>query len=56
MAAQIAKVIFNVPRVVCRIYDPIREKIYSKLGVQTYCPTLEGASRIEQLLADGERS
>ena len=39
MAAQIAKHIFNVPRVVCRIYDPLREELYSTLGLETLSPT-----------------
>jgi trk system potassium uptake protein TrkA len=38
MAAQIAKHIFNVPRVVSRIYDPIREEMYSKLGIELSAP------------------
>lgn len=40
MAAQIAKHIFSVPRVVCRIYDPIREELYRGLGLETVSPTL----------------
>ena len=39
MAAQIAKHIFRVPKVICRIYDPIREELYHRLGLQTICPT-----------------
>ncbi|MBI4286629.1 MAG: TrkA family potassium uptake protein [Chloroflexi bacterium] len=39
MAAQIAKHIFNVPRVVCRIYDPLRQEMYSKLGIEAISPT-----------------
>jgi trk system potassium uptake protein TrkA len=39
MASQIAKEIFHVKRVVCRIYDPIREATYRKLGIETICPT-----------------
>ena len=39
MAAQIAKHIFNVPRVVCRIYDPLRQELYSTLGLETLSPT-----------------
>ncbi len=39
MAAQIAKHIFNVPRVVCRIYDPLRQEMYSTLGLETMSPT-----------------
>jgi trk system potassium uptake protein TrkA len=43
MASQIAKHIFNVPRVVCRIYDPEREKMYHELGLRTISPTEVGA-------------
>ncbi len=39
MAAQIARHILQVPRVVCRIYDPIREEIYRELGIETISPT-----------------
>jgi trk system potassium uptake protein TrkA len=39
MSCQIAKHIFNVPRVVCRIYDPLREEMYAALGLETISPT-----------------
>jgi trk system potassium uptake protein TrkA len=39
MACQIAKHVFNVRRVVCRIYDPLREEMYSALGLETLSPT-----------------
>jgi trk system potassium uptake protein TrkA len=39
MACQIAKHIYNVPKVVCRIYDPIREEMYRNLGLRTVSPT-----------------
>jgi trk system potassium uptake protein TrkA len=39
MACQMAKYIFNVPRVMCRIYDPLREEMYSALGLETLSPT-----------------
>jgi trk system potassium uptake protein len=48
MAAQMAKHLFNVPRVVCRIYDPLREEMYKMLGLRTISPTKVGA----QLLLD----
>lgn len=48
MAAQIAKDMFNVPKVVCRIYDPLREELYHTLGLETISPTTVGA----QLLRD----
>lgn len=40
MAAQIAQRIFNVPRVFCRIYDPIRYEMYKELGVETLSSTI----------------
>jgi trk system potassium uptake protein TrkA len=39
MAAQVARLIFQVPVVVCRIYDPVREDTYRRLGLTTVCPT-----------------
>ena len=39
MATQIAKHIFNVPRAVCRIYDPLRRDIYEELGLEAISPT-----------------
>lgn len=39
MAAQIAKHIFNVPRAMCRIYDPLRQEVYDMLGLETFSPT-----------------
>jgi trk system potassium uptake protein TrkA len=52
MAAQIAQHIFKVPRVVCRIYDPIREEAYRKLGLHSYCPTIEGAEKVRRMLKE----
>ncbi|HEU0164506.1 MAG TPA: TrkA family potassium uptake protein [Thermomicrobiales bacterium] len=39
MAAQVARAIFNVPEVIVRIYDPVREDTYRRLGLTTVCPT-----------------
>ena len=39
MAAQIAKHIFGVKRVICRIYDPLRQELYQSLGVESLSPT-----------------
>lgn len=52
MAAQVAKHVFKVPRVVARIYDPDRADAYEKLGLHTICPTIEGARHIEQTLTE----
>ena len=51
MACQIAKHIFGVPKVICRIYDPIREEMYHSLGVETISPTKVGAQLIKDLIA-----
>jgi trk system potassium uptake protein TrkA len=48
MASQIAKHIFGVPRVVCRIYDPIREQMYANLGLRTISPTKVGAQLVRE--------
>lgn len=39
MVAQVARTVFNVPRVVARVFDPAREMIYSEFGVETISPT-----------------
>ncbi len=43
MASEIAKEIFKVKKVVCRIYDPIRQSTYRELGLEGLCPTATGA-------------
>lgn len=50
LAAQIAKHIFNVPRVVCRIYDPIRQEMYQELGILTTSPTKTGAQSLREAI------
>lgn len=39
MAGQIAREIFQVKKVICRIYDPMRGETYRELGMDTFCPT-----------------
>ena len=50
MAAQIAKNIYNVPKVVCRIYDPLRRDIYSMLGLDAISPTTVFAQLLKEKL------
>jgi trk system potassium uptake protein TrkA len=52
MASQIAKELFKVPKVVCRIYDPIREETYRQLGLETFSPTIMGAQYIFDKIVD----
>ncbi len=48
MAAQIAKHIFNVPRVICRIYDPLRQELYDTLGLEAFSPTTIFAHLVQE--------
>ncbi len=50
MAAQIAKQIFRVARVVARLYDPIRVETYQTLGLETVSPTNMGVQRIMEMI------
>jgi len=50
MAAQIAKHIFNVPRVLCRIYDPLRRDLYETLGLEAISPTTIFAQILKEAL------
>jgi trk system potassium uptake protein len=52
MASQIAREIFQVKKVVCRIYDPIREETYRELGFETFCPTVIGAQKLFNAVTD----
>jgi trk system potassium uptake protein TrkA len=54
MASQIAKEIFKVKKVVCRIYDPIRESTYNELGLETFCPTVIGAQMMFEALENNK--
>ncbi len=50
MAAQIAKHMFNVPRIICRIYDPLRRELYSTLGLEAVSPTTIFAQMLKEEL------
>ena len=40
MAAQLAKHVFGVPRVIAKINDPLRAEAYRTLGLETICRTV----------------
>lgn len=57
MASEIAKLVFNVPRVVARLYDPVREDTFHTIGLMdTVCPTIIGSERIHELVLAGSGS
>ena len=50
MSSQIAKHVFGVPRVVTRIYDPLRSDTFAALGLQAISPTIIGANSFYEQL------
>jgi len=40
MVAQVAMEIFNIKKVIARVFDPKRERIYKEIGIDTVCPTI----------------
>ncbi len=50
LAAQIAQHRFTVKRVMCRIYDPIRQETYNSLGLESISPTIVGAKLFRDAL------
>ncbi|MEO9256633.1 MAG: TrkA family potassium uptake protein [Tepidiformaceae bacterium] len=55
-ASQMAKEIYGVGRVLCRIYDPVREQIFRELGLETFSPTSFGAQiMVDMLLGEAPR-
>jgi trk system potassium uptake protein len=53
MVAQVAREVFNVSRVVARVYDPAREAMYREFGIDTISPTKLSASAFLQVLEPG---
>ncbi len=39
MVAQVAQKAFAVAKVIARVFDPAREEVYHRFGVETICPT-----------------
>ena len=54
VAARIAHNIFRVPRVVARLYDPVRAEVYHRLGLTTISSTAWGAERIVEVVTHND--
>jgi trk system potassium uptake protein TrkA len=50
MSAQVAKLFFQVPRVIARIEDPEQIRFYQSLGIETISPTMQAVKHIENLI------
>ncbi len=49
MAAQVAKVLFNIKRSMARVHDEARAELFSQLGlIETICPTFDAAKALSQ--------
>ncbi len=53
MVAQVARRLFDVPRVLARVFDPKREAIYASLGIDTVCPTSVAADLFLRVVKHG---
>jgi len=56
MASQIAKKIFNVPKVIARVYDPRRASIYRSLGLDIISGTILVAAMIRDKIIENRFS
>ena len=56
MSSQIAKKMFNVPKVIARIYDPYRAEIYQELGLSVISGTVLFAAMIRDKLIEEKLS
>ena len=56
VAAQVAKKIFNVPKVIVRVYDPSRANIYKALGLDVISGTILFAAMIRDKVVESKFS
>jgi trk system potassium uptake protein TrkA len=52
MVAQIARQIYDVPVVLARVEDPNRQESYQEFNIMTICPTIMGALKLREMLAE----
>ena len=50
LVAQLAKEMFNIERVIARLYDPECECVYREFGIDTICPAVLSTKEIDKLL------
>ena len=53
MVSQLASKIFRVPKVISRIYNPSREKVFHEFGLDTICPTSITVNAIRSRILNG---
>jgi trk system potassium uptake protein TrkA len=55
MIAQIAKTVYNVPKVIARLHDPNRQKVYQQLDIDTVSPTTLSAKEFQRLIIEEDK-
>jgi len=54
MAAQVAKVVFNIPRSIARVHDSDRADIFNSMGlIEVICPSLAAAESLSKTVKPG---
>jgi len=55
MIAQIAKEIYQVPKVIARLFELAREAVYHEFGIETICPTVLSAEAFRDIISGSDR-
>lgn len=52
MISQVAREMYHIKTIICRLYDPQRECVYDEFHIDTICPTYLSVHRIEDILKE----
>ncbi len=52
LISQVAREVYHVKTIICRLYDPQRECVYDEFHIDTICPTYLSVHRIEEILKE----
>jgi trk system potassium uptake protein TrkA len=55
MASEVARDRFHVPRVICRVKDPNRARLFGAMGIRVDCRTIEGANALLEMIGVPDR-
>ena len=54
MVAQTIKRQYPIPRVLVRVFDPTLAEVYSRLGIETVCPTNYAVAEMHKMIKQAE--
>jgi trk system potassium uptake protein TrkA len=55
MSAQVVKNKFNIKKVIARVYDANRAKVFAEIGLEILCPTVSSAEYLKEFLVKPEQ-